>query len=50
MAGILKLRDNPVLREEYANNAQKYGKAYYTRTVNTSLYEKLYKKIGDVAE
>lgn len=50
VAGILKLRDNPVLREEYANNAQKYGKAYYTRTVNTSLYEKLYKKIGDVAE
>ena len=40
--GILKLRDNPDLRKVYADNAQRYGKAVYTRTVNTGLYEKLY--------
>ena len=40
--GILKLRDDPDLREKYADNAQKYGKTVYTRTVNTGLYEKLY--------
>lgn len=45
--GILKLRDNPDLREKYADNAQKYGKAVYTRTVNTGLYEQLYKFIKD---
>lgn len=44
--GILTLRDNPALRERYADNAQKYGKDVYTRTVNTRLYEKLYRKIG----
>ena len=47
--GILKLRDNPDLREAYADNAQKYGKAVYTRTVNTGLYEDLYCKIGGKA-
>lgn len=45
-AGIRKLRDNPELRERYADNAQRYGKAVYTRTVNTGLYEKLYLEIG----
>ena len=45
-AGIRKLRDDPQLREKYADNAQRYGKAVYTRTVNTGLYEKLYRKIG----
>ena len=45
-AGILKLRDDPDLRERYADNAQKYGKAVYSRTVNTRLYEELYRKIG----
>ena len=45
-AGIIKLRDNPELREQYADNAQKYGKQYYSRTVNTALYDKLYRKIG----
>lgn len=44
--GIRKLRDNPELRERYADNAQRYGKAVYTRTVNTGLYEKLYLEIG----
>ena len=33
--GILKLKD-----------AQKYGKAVYARTVNTKLYEDLYRRIG----
>lgn len=45
-AGIRKLRDDPELREQYADNAQRYGKAVYTRTVNTGLYEKLYREIG----
>lgn len=44
--GIIRLRDNPDLREKYADNAQKYGKAVYTRTVNTKLYEDLYRRIG----
>lgn len=44
--GILKLRDNPNLREQLADNAQKYGRAVYTRMVNTGLYEKLFQKIG----
>jgi glycosyltransferase involved in cell wall biosynthesis len=44
--GILKLRDDPGLRERYADNAQKYGKTVYARTVNTGLYERLYKKIA----
>ena len=44
--GIRKLRDDPELREQYADNAQRYGKSVYTRTVNTGLYEKLYREIG----
>lgn len=44
--GIIRLRDNPDLRDKYADNAQKYGKAVYTRTVNTKLYEDLYRRIG----
>ncbi|NLM20110.1 MAG: glycosyltransferase family 4 protein [Clostridiaceae bacterium] len=48
-AGILKLRDNPDLRERYADNAQKYGKAVYARTINTGLYEDLYRRIGEKA-
>lgn len=45
-AGILRLRDDPALRECYANHAQKYGKAVYARTVNTARYEQLYRKVG----
>lgn len=41
-AGILKMRDNPELREEYANRAKEFGIKYYSRTVNTALYEKLF--------
>ena len=47
--GILKLRDDPDLRKVYADNAQRYGKAVYTRTVNTGRYEDLYRKIGGKA-
>ncbi len=45
-AGILRLRDDPALKEHYADNAQRYGKKYYSRTVNTALYEQLYRKLG----
>lgn len=47
--GIIKLRDNPDLREQFADNAQKYGKKVYARSVNTKLYEKLYMRIGKKA-
>lgn len=47
--GILQLRDNPSIREQFADNAQRYGRAVYSRTVNTGLYEKLYNKIGGKA-
>lgn len=47
--GILKLRDNPHTREQLADNAQRYGRTVYSRTVNTGLYEKLYNKIGGKA-
>jgi colanic acid biosynthesis glycosyl transferase WcaI len=42
---ILKLYNDRELIVHYANNAQAYGKAYYSRTVNTSLYEQLYKSM-----
>lgn len=45
-AGIVKLRDNPELRKQYADNAQRYGKGCYSRTVNTALYENLYRRVG----
>lgn len=41
--GILKMRDNPLLREEYADRARVYGYKYYSRMVNTALYEQLYR-------
>lgn len=41
-AAILKLYNNPSLIEHFANNAQSYGKMYYSRTVNTAKYEHLY--------
>ena len=44
--GILKLRDNPKLRKQYADNAREYAKRYYSRTVNTKLYDNLYRRIG----
>lgn len=41
-AAILKLYNNRSLIEHFANNAQSYGKEYYSRTVNTAKYELLY--------
>ena len=48
-AGILKLRNYPEIREQYADNAKQFGEKVYTRTVNTGLYEKLFKEIGGKA-
>lgn len=42
----MRLLDKPELRKQYADNTQKYEKTVYTRTVNTSLYEKLCCEIG----
>lgn len=46
-AAILKLYNNRDLIEHFANNAQPYGKAYYSRTVNTALYEQLYRSLAN---
>ena len=46
-AAILKLYNNRTLIEHFANNAQSYGKAYYSRTVNTKLYNDLYVEMGN---
>lgn len=46
--GILQLRDDPALWAVYANNAQKYGRAVYTRTVNTGRYERLYQRVSEM--
>ena len=43
---ILKLYNDRTLIEHFANNAQSYGKSYYSRTVNTALYEQLYHYIS----
>lgn len=43
---ILKLYNDRELIEHYANNAQHYGKSYYSRTVNTAKYERLYKELS----
>lgn len=45
-AAILKLYNDRELIEHFANNAQPYGKSYYSRTVNTAKYEQLYKKLS----
>lgn len=34
-SAILKMRDNPELREQYAENAKKFSLGFYSRTVNT---------------
>jgi glycosyltransferase involved in cell wall biosynthesis len=43
---VLKLYNDRELIEHFANNAQPYGRAYYSRTVNTALYDKLYRQMG----
>ncbi len=45
---ILKLYNNRELIEHFANNAQPYGSKYYSRTVNTALYEQLYKSMAKI--
>ena len=39
---ILKLYNNRNLIEHFANNGQRYGKSYYSRTVKTNHYNNLY--------
>lgn len=41
-SSILKLYKDRNLIEHFANNAQKYGKSFYSRTINTRLYNNLY--------
>ena len=50
VAGILRLRDNPEIKEQYAENAKKYGQKVYSRTMNTALYEKLYERVANTKE
>lgn len=45
-AAILKLYNDRELIEHFANNAQPYGKSYFSRTVNTKLYNDLYVEMG----
>jgi Glycosyltransferase len=44
---ILKLYSDRELIEHFANNAQIYGKSYYSRTVNTALYDQLYRSLSN---
>lgn len=44
---ILKLYKDRTLIEHFANNAQRYGNAYYSRTVNTKRYNDLYMEMND---
>lgn len=44
---ILALYNDRDLLNKYANNAQIFGKQYYSRSVNTVLYENLYKSMVD---
>lgn len=43
---ILKLYNDRALIEHFADKAKPYGKAYYSRTVNTALYDKLYREVS----
>ena len=43
---ILRLYNDRSLIDQLANNAQEYGESYYSRTVNTKLYENLYKEMS----
>lgn len=45
-AAILKMRDNPELREQYAENAKRFSQRFYSRTVNTKKHINLLKKIA----
>lgn len=45
-AAILQMKENPERREQYADHARAFAKEYFSRTVNTGMYEKLYRSIG----
>lgn len=45
-AAILKMRDNPELREQYAENAKKFSLDFYSRTVNTQKHIDLLSKMA----
>ena len=41
---ILKLYDEPVLREEFGRNGRKYAEEHFSRTVCIKIYEELFEK------
>ena len=45
-AAILKMRNNPELREQYAENAKKFSLDFYSRTVNTQKHIDLLRKLA----
>ena len=49
-ASILKLYNDRALIEHFAMNAQLYGKSYYSRTINTKLYNDLYTEMGNIVK
>lgn len=45
-SAILKMRNNPELRQQYAENAKKFSLGYYSRTVNTQKYIELFQRMA----
>ena len=45
-SAILQMRDNPELREAYAENAKKFSMGFYSRTVNTQKHIDLLTRIA----
>lgn len=45
-AAIMSLYNDRTLIDHFASNAQRYGGVYYSRKVNTKLYNDLYVKVG----
>lgn len=43
---ILRLKNDRELLDRYGERAREFGKAYYSRAVNTALYEELYVRMG----
>lgn len=44
---ILFMKNNPEMKKRYAQNAQRFARGYFSRSVNTALYEQLYREMGD---
>ncbi len=44
---ILKMRDNPSLREQYAENAKRFSFGFYSRTINTKKHMDLFEMIAN---